>query len=151
MKNLLAGNKLSLAVCGLVLSSSVAFAANTVDSAFKEGKASGSLALYGEKHDFKSGTPDSGFGNGNATVAFETASLYGFTAKAEFKGNLSLGEVEDNDYDGAYANHSLMTEAYVVIPEKPNKVPCLRALSQLFSYNIYYIIRPKVYISGRFR
>ena len=113
MKNLLAGNKLSLAVCGLVLSSSVAFAANTADSAFKEGKASGSLALYGEKHDFKSGTPDSGFGNGNATVAFETASLYGFTAKAEFKGNLSLGEVEDNDYDGAYANHSLMTEAYV--------------------------------------
>ena len=106
-------NKLSLAVCGLVLTSSMAFAANTVDSAFKEGKASGSLALYGEKHDFKNGTPDSGYGNGNATVAFETASLYGFTAKAEFKGNLSLGEVENNDYDTAFANHSLMTEAYV--------------------------------------
>ena len=41
-------NKLSLAVCGLVLTSSMAFAANTVDSAFEEGKASGSLALYGE-------------------------------------------------------------------------------------------------------
>ena len=106
-------NRLSLVVCGIILSSSVAFAANTVDSAFKEGKASGSLALYGEKHDFKSGTPDSGYGNGNATVAFETASLYGFTAKAEFKGNLSLGEVENNDYDTAFANHSLMTEAYV--------------------------------------
>ena len=113
MKNLLAGNKLSLAVCGLVLSSSVAFAANTVDSAFKEGKASGSLALYGTKVDYKDGTKDSGYGNGNATVAFETASLYGFTAKAEFKGNLSLGEVENNDYDGSFANHSLMTEAYV--------------------------------------
>lgn len=110
-------NRLSLVVCGIILSSSVAFAANTVDSAFKEGKASGSLALYGEKHDFKSGTPDSGYGNGNATVAFETASLYGFTAKAEFKGNLSLGEVEDEDRDGgadsAFANNSLMTEAYV--------------------------------------
>jgi hypothetical protein len=113
MKNLLAGNKLSLAVCGLVLSSSVAFAANTVDSAFKEGKASGSLALYGEKHDLKDGEVDSGFGNGNATVAFETASLYGFTAKAEFKGNLYLGEVENDNYDSTYANHSLMTEAYV--------------------------------------
>ena len=45
----------------------------------------------------------------------------------------------------------LITIIYLVIPEKPNKVPCLRALSQLFSYNIYYIIRPKVYISGRFR
>ena len=64
-------NKLSLAVSALVLSSSVAFAANTGDSAFKEGKASGSLALYGEKHDFKDGVADSGFGNGNATVAFE--------------------------------------------------------------------------------
>ena len=110
-------NRLSLVVCGIILSSSVAFAANTVDSAFKEGKASGSLALYGEKHDFKSGTPDSGFGNGNATVAFETASLYGFTAKAEFKGNLSLGEVEKGDRDdgtnSAFANNSLMTEAYV--------------------------------------
>ena len=107
-------NKLSLAVCGLVLSSSVAFAANTVDSAFKEGKASGSLALYGEKHDLKDGGIDSGFGNGNATVAFETASLYGFTAKAEFKGNLKLGEVENDDYDNApFENHSLMTEAYV--------------------------------------
>lgn len=113
MKNLLAGNKLSLAVCGLVLSSSVAFAANTVDSAFKEGKASGSLALYGEKHDLKDGEIDSGFGNGNATVAFETASLYGFTAKAEFKGNLYLGEVENDNYDSTYANHSLMTEAYI--------------------------------------
>jgi hypothetical protein len=110
-------NRLSLVVCGIILSSSVAFAANTVDSAFKEGKASGSLALYGEKHDFKNGTPDSGFGNGNATVAFETASLYGFTAKAEFKGNLSLGEVEKGDRDdgtnSAFANNSLMTEAYV--------------------------------------
>ncbi len=108
-------NKLSLAVSALVLSSSVAFAATTIDSAFKEGKASGSLALYGAKYDLKDGGADSGYGNGNATVAFETASLYGFTAKAEFKGNLKLGEVEHNDYnnDDAFQNHSLMTEAYV--------------------------------------
>ena len=113
-------NKLSLAVCGLVLSSSVAFAADTeevktIDAAFKNGTASGSLALYGEKRDYKNGTPDSGFGNGNATVAFETASLYGFTAKAEFKGNLYLGEIEKDDREiGApFENNALMTEAYV--------------------------------------
>lgn len=110
-------NAISLVACGVLLSSSVAFGANTIDSAFKEGKVSGSLALYGEKHDLKSNTPDAGYGNGNATVAFETASLHGFTAKGEFKGNLSLGEIENEDRDGgvdsAFANNSLMTEAYV--------------------------------------
>ena len=117
MKNLLSGNKISLITCGLILSSSMVFAADTIDSAFKEGKASGSLALYGEKYDHKGGEKDSGFGNANATVAFETASFYGFNAKAEFKGNLGLGEIEKYDRDGgadsAFANNSLMTEAYL--------------------------------------
>lgn len=112
MKNLLTGKTLSLAACGLLLSTSVAFGAETIDSAFKNGKVSGSVALYGEKHDFK-GIPNSGFGNGNGTVAYETASFYGLSAKAEFKGNLYLGEVEKSDHDNAYANSSLMTEAYV--------------------------------------
>ncbi len=112
-------NVISLVACGLLLSSSVALGTNTVDSAFKEGKVSGSLGLYGQKIDGKgdstTGNGDSGYGNGNATVGFETASLYGFTAKAEFKGNAKLGEVEHNDYNtGApFQNHSLMTEAYV--------------------------------------
>jgi hypothetical protein len=115
MKNL----TVSLVACGVLLSSSVAFGASTVDEAFKEGKVSGSLALYGQKIDGKGllddGKGDSGYGNGNATVGFETASLNGFTAKAEFKGNIKLGEVEHNDYNtGApFENHSLMTEAYV--------------------------------------
>ena len=121
MKNLLSGNKISLITCGLILSSSIVFAADTIDSAFKEGKASGSLALYGQKVDGKGllidGQGDSGFGNANATVAFETASFYGFNAKAEFKGNLGLGEIEKYDRDGgadsAFANNSLMTEAYL--------------------------------------
>lgn len=108
-------NAISLVACGLLLSSSVAFGANTVDSAFKEGKVSGSLALYGAKYDLKDNNADSGYSNANVTVGFETASLYGFNAKAEFKGNAKLGEVEHNDYNtGApFQNHSLMTEAYV--------------------------------------
>ncbi len=112
-------NAISLVACGLLLSSSVAFGANTVDSAFKEGKVSGSLGLYGQKIDAKgdstTGNGDSGYGNGNATLGFETASLYGFTGKAEFKGNVKLGEMEHSDYNtGApFQNHSLMTEAYI--------------------------------------
>ena len=46
MKNLLKGNKVSLVACGLLLSSSFAFGANTIDSAFKEGKVSGSLSAW---------------------------------------------------------------------------------------------------------
>lgn len=117
MKNLLKGQTISLVACGLILSSTMAFGADTIDAAFKEGKASGSLALYGAKYDLKDGEADSGYGNGNATVAFETGSFYGLSAKAEFKGNINLGEIEKDDRDGgadsAFANNSLMTEAYI--------------------------------------
>jgi len=113
MKNLFRGQTISLVTCGLILSSTMSFGADSIDAAFKEGKASGSLALYGEKYDYKGGAKDTGFGNGNATVAFETGSFYGLSAKAEFKGNLKLGEVEHNDHDNAYLNNSLMTEAYI--------------------------------------
>ena len=113
MKNLFRGQTISLVTCGLILSSTMSFGADSIDAAFKEGKASGSLALYGEKYDYKGGDKDTGFGNGNATVAFETGSFYGLSAKAEFKGNLKLGEVEHNDHDNAYLNNSLMTEAYI--------------------------------------
>ena len=99
MKNLFKGQTISLVACGLLLSSSMAFGADTIDSAFKEGKVSGSLALYGAKYDLKDGGTDSGYGNGNATVAFETGSFYGLSAKAEFKRNLKLGELEHNDYN----------------------------------------------------
>ena len=112
-KNLLSGNTISLVTCGVLLSSSLAFGADSINSAFKEGKASGSLALYGEHHDFKDGDANTGFGNGNATVGFETGSFYGFTAKAEFKGNLDLGEVDKGNRDDSFANNTLMTEAYI--------------------------------------
>ncbi len=44
-KNLLSGNTISLVTCGILLSSSLAFGADSINSAFKEGKASGSLGL----------------------------------------------------------------------------------------------------------
>lgn len=115
MKNLFKGQTISLVACGLLLSSSMAFGADTIDSAFKEGKVSGSLALYGEKYDHKGGAEDTGFGNANATVGFETGSFHGLSAKAEFKGNLDLGEVSNGDRENGapFENNSLMTEAYI--------------------------------------
>ncbi len=105
--------KISLVACGVLLSSSVAFGANTIDSAFKEGKVSGSLGLYGQKIDYE-GAGREGFANGNATIGFETASFYNVSAKAEFKGNLDLGEVHNNDRDNVpFENDALMTEAYL--------------------------------------
>ncbi|MCT7576999.1 Opr family porin [Aliarcobacter butzleri] len=119
--------RLSLITCGLVLSSSFVFAneVKTFDDAFKSGKASGSLGLYGKHIDY-SGTQSSydptkqvgkaGYLNGNATIGYETASLYGFSAKAEFKGNLDLGEINNDDRKSGIApfeNNALMTEGYL--------------------------------------
>lgn len=70
MKNLLSGKKISLVACGLILSSSVAFGANTVDSAFKEGKVSGALSAYGTSTDNKDGNADSAFTSGAVSLGF---------------------------------------------------------------------------------
>ncbi|MBP7741927.1 MAG: Opr family porin [Aliarcobacter sp.] len=115
MRNLSKGKTLSLVASGIILSSTMAFGANTIDEAFKEGTVSGALGVYGVKVDAKDNNADSGYGNANATVAFETASIYGISAKAEFKGNLDLGEVENNDRENGapFENNSLMTEAYL--------------------------------------
>ena len=110
MRNLLTGKKVSLVVSGLILSSTMTFAADTIDSAFKEGKVTGSLGIYGQKVEVKNFEPDFGYANANATLGYETASFYGISAKAEFKGNLKLGEVEKGDYkDGApFENNALI-------------------------------------------
>ena len=113
MKKLLKNNSVSLVACGLILSSTMAFGADTIDAAFKEGKVSGSLGVYGQKIDYEKNGRE-GYANGNATIGFETASFYNVSAKAEFKGNLDLGEVHNNDRDNApFENDALMTEAYL--------------------------------------
>ena len=126
MRNLLTGKKVSLVVSGLILSSTMTFAADTIDSAFKEGKVTGSLGIYGQKVEVKNSEPDFGYGNANATLGYETASFYGLSAKAEFKGNLKLGEVEKGDYksEDAFQNTALMTEAYL---KYANEIIALKA------------------------
>lgn len=111
MKNLLSGKKISLVACGLILSSSVAFGANNIDSAFKEGKVSGALSAYGYSQDSKDNNPDSAFTSGAISLAFETAEVKGISAKAGFIGVHEFSEKNDDDAD--IASKSLMTEAYV--------------------------------------
>ena len=111
MKNLLKGNKVSLVACGLLLSSSFAFGADTIDSAFKDGKVSGSLTGYGVNYDLKDGGTDSSFTSGAIALAYETASLKGFNAKAGFIGVHVFSEKNDGDASDI-ASKVLMTEAY---------------------------------------
>lgn len=103
--------KISLIVCGLLLGSTMAFGANNIDSAFKEGKVSGSLSAYGVSQDNKDGNPDSAFTSGAISLAFETAEVKGFSAKAGFIGVHEFSEKNDGDAADLAAK-SLMTEAY---------------------------------------
>ncbi|MCG3655814.1 Opr family porin [Aliarcobacter butzleri] len=119
--------RLSLITCGLVLSSSFVFAneVKTFDDAFKSGKASGSLGLYGKHIDYSGTQPNydgtkqvgkAGYLNGYGALGYETASLYGFSAKTEFRGNLDLGEINNDDRKSGIApfeNNALMTEGYL--------------------------------------
>ena len=104
-------NAISLVACGVLLSSSLAFGASTIDSAFKEGKVSGALSAYGISQDNKGGTPDLAFTSGAISLAFETAAINGFSAKAGFIGVHEFSEKNDNDAS-ALESKSLMTEAY---------------------------------------
>ena len=98
--------KLSIVVSGLLLSTSMAFAADSIDSAFKTGTVSGSLTAYGITHDGKGGASDTDSGFGTINLAYETASYMGLSAKAGF-------EAGHASADGTLANDALMTEAYI--------------------------------------
>ena len=98
--------KISLVTCGLLLSTSMAFGADSIDEAFKTGTVSGSLTAYGQKIDSKGGSADEANGYGTINLGYETASFKGFSAKAGFE----AGHAMD---DGALDNDALMTEAYI--------------------------------------
>jgi hypothetical protein len=106
MKNLFKGKTISLIASGLILSSSMAFGADSIDSAFKEGKVSGSLTAYGIYTDAKSGDADTNVGYGTINLAYETASFKGLSAKAGFEAGHALE-------DGSLDKDALMTEAYI--------------------------------------
>jgi hypothetical protein len=106
MKNLI-GQKVSLVACGLLLSSSMAFAADSIESAFKTGTVSGDITAYGLSHDGKGGLKDHDFSAATTGLSYETASYMDVSAKAGFR----AGHVFGNSSD--FENDALMTEAYI--------------------------------------
>ena len=89
----------------------------SIDEAFKEGKVSGTIALYGQKvkNDNRNVARNLAYGNGHLGIAYETASFYGLNAKIEAKGNLKLGEQHKHDWkdNAPFENSALITQAYL--------------------------------------
>jgi hypothetical protein len=110
MKNLFKGKTISLITSGLILSSSMAFGADSIDSAFKEGKASGSINLYTVSQDNKAGNADSAFSSGDIEVSYETGIFNGFSGKVSFIGAHVFDEKNTGDADDI-ASKSLLSEA----------------------------------------
>jgi len=102
----LTGKKLSLLTCGLLLSSSMAFGASTIDEAFKSGTVSGGATLYGIDKDAKGGTADSDDAFATFSLSYETASYKNLSVKTSF----IAGHAFD---DSNLAENAIMTEAYV--------------------------------------
>jgi len=98
--------RISLVTCGLLLSTSMAFAADSIDEAFKTGTASGDITLYGITHDAKGGNSDAEAGFATIGLAYETASYMGLSVKAGFRAGHDMA-------DGVLTDDALMTEAYV--------------------------------------
>lgn len=95
--------KLSIIASGLLLSTSMAFAADSIDEAFKGGKVSGSLTAYGSTVDKGS---DSDVGYGTAALSYTTDSYKGLSAGMSYIAGHAMA-------DAALTNSSLMTEAYL--------------------------------------
>lgn len=98
--------KLSIIASGLLLSTTMTFAADSIDNAFKSGTVSGSGTLYAIGTDGKGGSADTDDSFATFSLAYETGSYKGLTAKTAF----IAGHAFD---DSTLANDALMTEAYV--------------------------------------
>nr|MBP9566966.1 Opr family porin [Sulfurospirillum sp.] len=103
---------LSLAVLTLLGSSTLM--ADTLEKAFKEGAIEGNVGAYGQSFDHK-GTTKEGFGNGFASINFETAPLNGISFGLGAWGSAELSEKNDGDYDGAIADKGVIHKAYVKV------------------------------------
>jgi len=102
--------KLSMAASGLLLSTTMAFSADSIDNAFKEGTISGSLTAYALEHDGKGSASDTDSGFATINLGYETASYMGLTAKAGFEAGHGIS-------DGTLANDALMTNQQAAADE----------------------------------
>lgn len=102
--------KISLVACGLLLSSTMAFGADSIDEAFKSGTVSGALDVYYENTDPKNGD-NTGFSAGTVSLGYETASYMGLSAKVGFVGAHEFDSENDTEFDSAFSSKSIMSEA----------------------------------------
>ncbi len=102
--------KLSIIASGLLISSTMAFGADSIDGAFKEGKVSGALDAYYTTTDADSG--DSGFSSAGVSLSYETASYNGFSGKVGFVAASEISEENTGDSDDI-ANDSILSEASI--------------------------------------
>jgi len=102
--------KLSIIASGLLISSTMAFGADSIDGAFKEGKVSGALDAYYTTTDADSG--DSGFSSAGVSLSYETAPYNGFSGKVGFVAASEISEENTGDSDDI-ANDSILSEASI--------------------------------------
>lgn len=103
--------KISVIASGIILSSSLAFGADSLDEALKSGTVSGSLETYGIQTDNKGGNKDQTLLSGSVGLGYETGSFNGFTAKVGFLGVHVFDA--SNDGDDEIEAKSIMQEANI--------------------------------------
>ena len=102
--------KLSIIASGLLLSTSVAFAADSIDGAFKEGTVTGTVDAYYENTNPDSGS-DTGYSAGAVGITYETGSYMGLSAKVGFVGATEINSENDSEFESAFTSNSIMSES----------------------------------------
>lgn len=104
--------KLSIIASALVLTSA-AYAANSVDEAFKNGKVSGDISVHHQAWDNGNGNADSGFTAGTFGLNYSTDSFNGFTVNAGLRAAHKFGEEENDNFKGDFEENSTMNVANI--------------------------------------
>ena len=109
-------NYFSLAAV-LVLTSSSLMAADSLEEAFKTGKAEGNIGVYAQQYDYKH-APSEGFGSGNVAIFYETDPLYNVSLGFGASGNTKLWERHDDNYESAIADKAIIHQAFIKYEEE---------------------------------
>lgn len=104
--------KLSIIASGLLLSSTMAFAADSIDGAFKEGKVSGTIDAYYENTSPDTGS-DTGYSAGAVGITYETGSYMGLSAKVGFVGATEINSENDVEFESAFTSNSILAESNI--------------------------------------
>lgn len=103
--------KLSLVTYLLLITSTSLFAeSDSIKEAISNGMASGDVSIFYKNDNGKE--EDEGFTNASLGLSYQTDSVYGINAKAGFRANHKLSEIEDGNYADEFENKALLTEAF---------------------------------------